>query len=78
MDNPTPVPCPIATLLCKLGNLKVLTPSPPKLVPNNENKAAFCDIGNKEPSHSAHPVGAKLNPKISISPINGSVPLLLG
>src|SRR2546423_2440472 len=71
-ERPGPWPGCIGALPCMSGSAKVDLPSPPYVVPSNENSAVFCDIGSIWPSHHAQPLGAKLNGKILISATNGS------
>jgi hypothetical protein len=54
----------------KSGKANVLFPSPPKVVPSNENSAVFWLIGMSWPSQNAQPVGAKLKGKIRTSATN--------
>src|SRR5947209_12797870 len=37
----------------------------------SEKRAVFCEIGRSWPEHCAHPLGAKLKPKMRISATNG-------
>src|SRR6185436_19019461 len=46
---------------------------PPYVVPSSENSAVFCEIGRSCPSQNAHPVGAKLKPKMRISATKASL-----
>src|SRR5262249_9264234 len=60
------------------GRAKLTRPSPPKVVPSNENSAWFWLIGRSAPSHRAQPFGPwPLGPptklKIRISPRYGSL-----
>ena len=57
----------------KFGRAKLLTPSPPYVVPNSENKAVFCDMGIICPWQNAHPFGAKLYGTSNSDPRYGSI-----
>src|SRR5437879_13650039 len=57
----------------RLGSAKVDLPSPPYVVPSNENSAVFCEIGSNWPWQKAQPFGAKLKPNIVISATKGEL-----
>src|SRR3954451_18003076 len=53
------------------GSPKVLSPSPPYVVPISWNRVSFSEIGSNCPSQNIQPAGAKLPPNIRISPTYG-------
>src|ERR1700755_472633 len=59
------------------GNPKVVTPSPPYIVPNREKSALFCAMDISWPLQNAQPLGAKLNPNCCICPKKGSAIYIL-
>lgn len=61
---------PITARPRRSGRPKVVEPLPPYVAPRMENSAAFCEIGISAPSQAAQSTGAKLKPKIRISPMN--------
>jgi hypothetical protein len=55
----------------RFGKANVLLPSPPNVVPSNENSAVFWLMGSSWPLQRAQPKGAKFPAKILISAKNG-------
>src|ERR1051325_12022721 len=66
-----PEPTWIGVLLRRSGRAKFTCPSPPKVVPSNENSAWFWLIGRSWPLHKAQPFGANTKLMIRISLKNG-------
>src|ERR1700746_315288 len=58
--RPVPWPAPTGTRLRRSGNPKVVTPSPPYVVPNKLKSAVFWLIDTSCPSQSANTTDAKL------------------
>src|SRR5271169_6310294 len=57
----------------KLGRLKLVTPSPPYVVPISANSGWFCDMDSTCPWQNIQPGGAKLNATSDIEPIKASI-----
>lgn len=57
---------PIGARPLKSGKPKVVRPSPPKVVPSNENNAVLLDIAIKAPEQNAQLLGAKLQAQYTI------------
>jgi hypothetical protein len=66
-----PLPMCIGIRPRRSGNAKVTRPSPPYIVPINENSAWFWLMGRSCPLQSAHPFGAKLKEISLISAMKG-------
>src|SRR5215472_17161053 len=66
-----PGPTCTGTRLCRFGNAKLFSPSPPYVVPINWKSVGFWSMGTSAPLQNDQPAGAKFPANILISPTNG-------